>query len=113
LNLAFVPFWGMLASAWATAGAYLFLTLRYLMVGQRLWRIEYDVRRTVIVTLVTVVLTAVAPALPDVSSAGTLLLKLAYVLAYVVALAGFGIFRRDDLDRARAALRRGAPEAPA
>ena len=46
LNLALVPEFGMLASAWATAAAYLLLTLGYAVLGQRLWRIDYDVRPT-------------------------------------------------------------------
>jgi O-antigen/teichoic acid export membrane protein len=112
LNLALVPFWGMLASAWATAAAYLFLTLRYASIGQRLWPIHYDIRRTVTVTLVAVVLTAAAPALPDVASPATLLLKFAFVLVYVGALVTLRVVDRGDLQRVRSAIgRNGAMSA--
>lgn len=106
LNLAFVPVWGMLASAWATAAAYLFLTARYAMVGQRLWRIAYRLRPTLLAASVTVVWTAAARVLPDVSSVPTLAVKVAYVLSYVAALALGGVVGRDDLARMRAILSR-------
>jgi O-antigen/teichoic acid export membrane protein len=111
LNLAFVPVWGMLASAWATAAAYLFLTARYAMVGQRLWRIAYRLRPTLLAAAVTVVWTAAARVLPDVSSVATLAAKLGYVLSYAAALALCGVLGRDDLARMRAILSRDGASA--
>lgn len=111
LNLAFVPVWGMLASAWATAAAYLFLTARYAMVGRRLWRIAYDIRRTVLALLLAVVWTGAAHLLPDVSSALTLLTKVAYLASFVVALALVRVLGRHDLATARAILSRDTARA--
>ena len=105
LNLALVPIWGMLASAWATAAAYLYLTIAYLRIGQRLWPVEYDIRRALTISVAAIAFTIAAPELPDVTSMPTLLLKVGYVLAFCAALVATGSVRRDDWRRARAQLR--------
>ena len=45
LNLLLIPTFGMVGSAWAMAFAYLYLTIAYLVTSQRMWRVEYEVRR--------------------------------------------------------------------
>jgi O-antigen/teichoic acid export membrane protein len=105
LNLALVPVWGMLASAWATAASYLFLTVAYLWLGQRLWRVEYDFRRAITISLSALVFTIGASALPDVASVPTLLLKLGYILVFLLVLVVFRAAGPQDWDRIRAQLR--------
>jgi len=82
LNVALVPLWGMLASSWATAISYIFLTLAYLAVAQRLWPVIYETRRVVITGVATLGFTIAAPFLPDLHWLATLGLKIAYCLAY-------------------------------
>jgi O-antigen/teichoic acid export membrane protein len=113
LNLALVPVWGMVASAWATAAAYFFLTGRYAQIGQRLWRIEYPLRPTIGITVTTVVFTAASTALHEITSLWTLLAKVAFVLAYLGSLLLFGVFHVDDLERVRRLLSRRRSEATA
>jgi precorrin-6B methylase 1 len=59
----------------------------------------------------TVVWTAAARVLPDVSSVATLAAKLGYVLSYAAALALCGVLGRDDLARMRAILSRDGASA--
>jgi O-antigen/teichoic acid export membrane protein len=101
LNLALVPAFGMLASAWATAAAYLLLTAGYAIVGQRLWRIDYDIRSTITAVVLAAVLIPTARVLPDVSSGLTLGTKIAYVLLYGALLLATGVVRRSDFARLR------------
>ncbi len=53
LNLLFIPQFGLLAAAWSTTAAYLFLTAAYTLVSQRLWVVQYEVSRIVKVTALT------------------------------------------------------------
>lgn len=90
LNVWLVPRWGMSAASWSTAGAYLFLTLGYLVTSQRLWPVAYEMRRSLTIaglTLFFTLLAGWAPALPLLLS---IALKAAYVLLYVGALVLFG-----------------------
>ncbi len=90
LNLAFVPVWGMLASAWATAVSSAALTLGYALVAARLWPVRYEIRRTALLAAWIVAFTVGAGLLPDLEFALALPLKLAYCLAFVAALFASG-----------------------
>jgi O-antigen/teichoic acid export membrane protein len=105
LNLALVPSYGMLGSAWATAAAYGFLTLGYLVVSQRLQPARYEVRRSLTVAAATIAFTVGARYLPDPSAAAETALKVAYLVAFVVVLFALGSLDRRELDAGRIALR--------
>jgi O-antigen/teichoic acid export membrane protein len=90
LNLAFVPVWGMLASAWATAATSVALTVAYAHVAGRLWRVRYETRRTALLVAWIVAFTLGAQVLPELDLAVAVPLKLAYCLAFVAALFASG-----------------------
>jgi O-antigen/teichoic acid export membrane protein len=91
LNLIFVPAWGMLASAWATMAAYVFLTVGYYVVSQRLLPVAYEGRRAVLAIVATVAFTIGASFLPVHSLVLSLIIKSSYCLAYVVVLIILGV----------------------
>lgn len=86
LNLAFVPVWGMLASAWATAVTSVAMTVAFALVAARLWRVRYETRRTMLLAALIVAFTLTAQLLPELDLALALPLKVAYCLAFVAAL---------------------------
>lgn len=90
LNLLLVPRWGMLASAWATFVAYLFLTVAYFLVGQRLWAIAYEGRRITVAALLTLAFSAAVPLLPHLNLLESFALKIPYLLVFVALLTLFG-----------------------
>jgi hypothetical protein len=91
----------MVASAWATAVAYLLLSARYAQIGQRFWRIDYPIRPTISLAVSTVAFTAASVALHEIDSILTLLAKVAFVLAYLGSLFLFGVFHVSDVERFR------------
>ena len=96
LNLAFVPVWGMLASAWATAISSLALTVAYALVARRLWPVRYEVRRSIVLAAWIVAFTVGAQLLPELDLAVAIPLKLAYCAAFVGALfASGGLDQRE------------------
>lgn len=90
LNVAFVPIWGMLASAWATAATSVALTLAYALVARRLWRVDYELRRLTLLAAWIVAFTLGAQLLPELDHGASVVLKLAYCLAFVAALFASG-----------------------
>jgi O-antigen/teichoic acid export membrane protein len=84
LNILLVPRFGMIAAAWTTFGAYLTLTIAYLITGQRLWPIEYEGRRAVSASLVIFGFTIAFIHVPDPGVA------IGFALA-VVWTGGFGL----------------------
>lgn len=86
LNVLLVPRWGMLASSWATAAAYGFLTVSYLAISQRLLAVQYERRRALTVAALTILFVVVAPLLPDLHLVVGLILKSGYCLLYVLLL---------------------------
>jgi O-antigen/teichoic acid export membrane protein len=68
LNLAFVPRFGMLASAWATAASSVVLTVTYVALGQRLWRVPYETGRLVAIGAATAVFALAAGPLEDLTA---------------------------------------------
>ncbi|HET8893902.1 MAG TPA: oligosaccharide flippase family protein [Gaiellaceae bacterium] len=105
LNIALVPIWGMVASAWATAAAYLFLTIAYIVVGQRLWRVDYDRRRAGTIALLTLVFTVASRVLPGQESPGAVSLKILFVLAFVGGLFAARVVGPSDWHELRAQVR--------
>lgn len=96
LNLLLVPRWGMLGSSWAMATTYLALTLAYFLIGQRLWPVVYETRRTMTVVTLTVLFTMGAMALPAPLSLASILLKSGYCLAFVAALVATRVIDRRE-----------------
>ncbi|MDX6567588.1 MAG: hypothetical protein QOH15_166, partial [Gaiellales bacterium] len=109
LNLALVPAYGMLASAWATFAAFAFLTLAYFAVSQRLFRVSVEPRKSVSALVVAVAFVLGVPLLPDSSLLVALPVKVAYVLACCVALLTLHVVDRRELAIAGNALRRLKP----
>jgi O-antigen/teichoic acid export membrane protein len=106
LNLALVPAYGMLASAWATFASFAFLTLAYFIVSQRLFRVSVEARKSLSALVVTVAFVLGVPLLPNSSLLVTLPVKAAYVLACCVALLALHVVDRRELAVAGDALRR-------
>jgi O-antigen/teichoic acid export membrane protein len=86
LNVVLVPKWGMMASSWTIAGTYLFLTTAYLVTGQRLWPVKYEMRRGLTAVAITILATIGAMYLPDFSFVEGIVVKSLYCLAFVALL---------------------------
>jgi O-antigen/teichoic acid export membrane protein len=97
LNVALVPSYGMLGSAWATAAAYTAVTVSYGVISQRFVRIPYQVRQGAIAVGLTLAFTAAVRLLPG-GGAHAVLAALC-VLVYVGALLATGLLTRDQLAR--------------
>jgi O-antigen/teichoic acid export membrane protein len=109
LNLALVPTFGMVASAWATFASYAFLTVGYFVISQRLWPISVERRRASLAFVVTGTFTIAVPFLPNLSLLVALPVKLVYVTACVVCLVVLRVIDRRELIVAGSALRRINP----
>lgn len=105
LNLALVPRYGMLASAWATAACYLTLTFAFLVLSQRLWGIEYETRKVLALSSLIVAFVVGASALPEIGPEADVALKVAYVSAFVLLLFGLRIVGRGETHAAGVVLR--------
>ncbi len=86
INLWLIPRWGMMAASWTTLAAYVFLTLAYLAVSQRLVRIAYEKKRAFIILALTVGFVLAVALFPDLPLIWSGLLKGVYCLAFVGAL---------------------------
>lgn len=104
LNVAFVPRWGMQASAWATAVSSLFLTGAYAAISRRLWRVSYENRRVAAASVATIGFTMGAHLMPPLTLVAAMPLKLAYCVAYLGALVSLGAIDRRETTAARTAL---------
>jgi O-antigen/teichoic acid export membrane protein len=110
LNLVLIPPFGMVGAAWATAAAYLSLTVAYALTSHRLWPIEYDVRRAGTTVALTAVALLGSGLLPDGDASNpaawlaVVAVKAVYCLALLAALFWFGGLDRAELGRARAML---------
>jgi O-antigen/teichoic acid export membrane protein len=109
LNLALVPAYGMLASAWATFASYAFLTIGYFLISQRLWPITIQRRKALLALLVTGAFTVAVPLLPDLSLLAAVPLKLLYVLACGVLLLALRVVDRREVAILGNALKRLSP----
>jgi O-antigen/teichoic acid export membrane protein len=111
LNIAFVPAYGMLASAWATFASFAFLTIGYFVISQRLWPVLVQRRKVVFALVVTGAFTVAVPLLPDLPLLAEVAVKLAYVLACGGALVALDVVDRRELKIVRDAVARLAPGA--
>jgi len=83
LNVLLIPMWGMIAASWTTLIAYLFLTLTYLTISQRLWSVFYEKKRILVAGGLTFIFTFSAPLLPTFSIIFNILIKIFYCSAFV------------------------------
>jgi len=83
VNMLLIPIWGMMAASFTTLAAYLFLTVAYLIVSQKLWPVAYEKRRAVVVVGLTFLFTLAAPILPSLSLIFSVIVKFFYCLAFV------------------------------
>jgi O-antigen/teichoic acid export membrane protein len=109
LNIAFVPSYGMRASAWATFVAYLALTVFYFVISQRLWPITVDARKVIVAAGVTFVFTIGVHVLPHFGWLADLAVKFSYVAAYAILLVATRVVAPSDLDALSGTLRRLIP----
>jgi O-antigen/teichoic acid export membrane protein len=101
LNVLLIPPFGMVGSAWATAVSYLFLTLAFLVVAQRLWRVAYEVRRSLLAAVAASLFVVGAPVLYSLSSPFWLLWKLFYCAAFVGVLLVLGVLDQREVSALR------------
>jgi O-antigen/teichoic acid export membrane protein len=106
LNLLLDGPFGMIGAAWATAVAYILLTLLYLVASQRLWAIAYEVRRTSAVIVLILGFTLLAGSLPSGSPVLVVLVKTLWCLAYVGGCVLLRAFDKRELDEIRGFLSR-------
>jgi O-antigen/teichoic acid export membrane protein len=103
LNLVLIPPLGMVGSAWATAASYLFLTLAFLLVAQRLWQVAYEVRRSVLAASAVLAFLIAAPLLYSLAGPIGVLWKLFYIGALLAILFLSGVLDRRELSALRTA----------
>jgi O-antigen/teichoic acid export membrane protein len=97
LNLAFVPPYGMMASAWATFISFALMTAAYFLISQRLWPIAFDGRKVVLAITIVSVFTIAVPLLPDLPTPAEVALKLLYVLTCGAVLVATGVVERREI----------------
>jgi O-antigen/teichoic acid export membrane protein len=97
LNIAFVPRYGMMASAWATFASFAFLTIGYFVISQRLWPIVVDIRKVLLAIAITCGFTIAVPLLPDWPVVAEVALKLGYVFACAALLVVARVVDRREL----------------
>lgn len=85
LNLALDRPFGMLGAAWATAVAYVGLTLLYLVSSQRLWPVRYEIRRSGTLVGLILAFTFGAGFLPSGFQLAVIAAKIAYCLTFIAA----------------------------
>lgn len=101
LNLVLDRPYGMLGAAWATAVAYVGLTLLYMTSSQRLWPVKYEIRRSGTLVALILAFTFGAGFLPSGFLLPVIAVKIGYCLMFIVAAF---VFRAVDA-REAAALR--------
>ncbi len=97
LNILLVPNWGMIAASWSTAVSYIFLTIAYLVISQRLWLVMYETQRALIAIGLTLGFVIVGPLLPiSFTAIVNLALKSAYCLTYIALLLVFQVINQRE-----------------
>lgn len=86
LNLVAIPKWGMLGASWTTAISFVFLTFAYAVTSQRLWRINYETRRIIPLSVAAITFIVGSSFLPELSLIPSLILKLGYCLIFFAVL---------------------------
>lgn len=85
LNLVLDRPFGMMGAAWATAFAYVGLTLLYAVTSQRLWPVRYEIRRSGTLVGLIVAFILGAGFLPSGLQLPVIAVKGAYCLAFIAA----------------------------
>jgi O-antigen/teichoic acid export membrane protein len=85
LNLVLDRPYGMLGAAWATAFAYLGLTLLYLVSSQRLWPVRYEIRRSSTLVMLILAFTVGAGFLPAGFQPLVIAAKVSFCLVFIGA----------------------------
>jgi O-antigen/teichoic acid export membrane protein len=106
LNLLLDGPFGMLGAAWATAAAYVALTVFFLVTSQRLWAIPYEGRRSGVLIGLTLVFALAAMALPSGLDPLVLAGKALYCLAFLGAAVVLRAFDARELGILLGVLRR-------
>jgi O-antigen/teichoic acid export membrane protein len=106
LNFALVPHFGMTGSAWATTISYGFLTLAYAHRSQKLWPIHYETYRSIVIVALTLAFALPGPYLPHGRFAIDVVLKAAYLVAYLAMLVALRAFDRREWRMVASVLRR-------
>jgi O-antigen/teichoic acid export membrane protein len=106
LNVVLDGPFGMIGAAWATAAAYLFLTLGYLLTSQRLWPIPFEVRRTLAFVALIAIFALAGMALPSGFTILAIAAKVGFCLAFVAAAFLSGAFDAREILIARIVLAR-------
>jgi O-antigen/teichoic acid export membrane protein len=106
LNLLLDGSFGLLGAAWATAATYTTLTLMYLLASQRLWPVQYEVRRASAVLAVAGLFLAGASFLDFGGALLGVFLKGAYCAAFIPAIFVSGGFDVREIAYVREQLRR-------
>lgn len=101
LNVALIPSFGMLGSAWATTASYVYLTIGYLVTSQRLWHVAYEGRRSASVIVATSVVVLGAWGLGTPAGWPTLFTGAAWCAAYTVLLLATRAVDRRELELVR------------
>jgi O-antigen/teichoic acid export membrane protein len=96
LNLMLDQPFGMMGAAWATTIAYVFLTLSYLVIGQRLWPVTYELRRSGTLLVLTVVFMAATRLLPTQPFALAIVAKALFCGAFILATFLVGALDRRE-----------------
>lgn len=87
LNVLFVSDYGMMASSWATAFSYIFLTVGYLVVSQKLFPIHYEIKPTVKIIFICGLFTIGTFWIPNSENIFiTIAIKTAYLLIFMILL---------------------------
>ncbi|MFM2062305.1 MAG: hypothetical protein RLZZ507_1975 [Cyanobacteriota bacterium] len=106
LNIIFVPQGGMIAASWSTAVSYIFLTVAYLCISQKLQPVVYEKRKAVIVISLTFGFTIVAPFVPNINLIINLLQKTAFCLTYIALLFEFKVLEQSQFNELVASLQK-------
>jgi O-antigen/teichoic acid export membrane protein len=109
LNIAFVPAYGMMASAWATFASFASLTIGYFVISQRLFPVIVQHHKVVLGTLITIGFTTCVPLLPHLPVLAAIAVKLVYVLVAAGAFVATGVVERRELAVAWSAAERFIP----
>jgi O-antigen/teichoic acid export membrane protein len=94
LNTLFVPTYGMIAAAWATAAAYITMSLSLFVLIQRKYPIPYDWKRVLGIAVLAVICFAAWSRFEMLQS---FWMECMLILGYVVGIFVLGIVRIDNL----------------
>jgi O-antigen/teichoic acid export membrane protein len=109
LNFLFVPSYGMIGSAWATAIAFFLYLVIILRVSQREYRIEFEYIRMVKIMFVTLMIFALSKLVPVESVMVSIGIKLGILSLFPVLLVLLGFLNQGEIEllrRSAGALRR-------